>query len=99
MSSKGTSFESCFNILSLVHKTVIKFVCLCLPLLITNVPKCRDHGKWQQTINSSCEQPPHLFQKIVKNGKKGTHHTDDLNHVVKKDVEKQTLVREQAAWI
>lgn len=27
-------------------KTVIKFVSLCLPLLITNVPKCQDHGKW-----------------------------------------------------
>lgn len=35
-------------------KTVIKFVSLCLPLLITNVLKCQDHGKWQQTINSLC---------------------------------------------
>lgn len=27
------------------------------------------------------------------------HHTDDLNHIVYKDIEKQALVRVQAAWI
>lgn len=32
-----------FHLYSL--KTVIKFVSLCLRLLITNVPKCQDHGK------------------------------------------------------
>lgn len=52
-----------------------------------------------KTINSSCEQAPHLFQKIGKTKRKRTHHTDDLNHVVKNDGGKQTLVRVQAAWI
>lgn len=32
-------------IFSLFLKNCYQFVFLCLPLLITNVPKCQDHGK------------------------------------------------------
>lgn len=41
----------------------------------------------------------HISSKISgKRAGRKNHHTDDLNHSVYKDPEKQTSVREQAAW-